>query len=291
MHKKYFSAVGACICNCETYIQEWCCFQHLSGFDRIIIVLDRCTDDTWNRIEKLPDVVRRKVDVLNNDAHEDGYGFQHRAYQKMVDFYRPDVEWFAMLDDDEYLWSSKMSPINELLAAVPNNVGQVVVPWCEFPNTGQMFSASKEITRLRAFTRSCTPPVPTMLKSIVRLDSIRPSSERAGWYYCHWADVLGPTVSFDLADKSGEINRCAGVFATHDPVLVHYVHGSMEDYVSGKARKWQIEQDGYTHLEESAENRCNVKRFCEIQNLDTVADQRMERYAPTLINLLKQCKT
>ncbi len=31
--------------------------------------------------------------------------------------------------------------------------------------------------------------------------------------------------------------------------------------------------------------------FCEIQNFETVEDKRMERYAPTLINLLKQCKT
>ena len=50
MTRKYKSAVGVVTCNSSKYIQEWCCFQYLTGFDKIIIVLDRCDDDTHDKI-------------------------------------------------------------------------------------------------------------------------------------------------------------------------------------------------------------------------------------------------
>jgi hypothetical protein len=105
--KKYKSAVEAVICNCENYIQEWCCFQHLTGFDRIIICLDRCTDGTFNKINGLPFEVREKIDVFMNSPHIDSCGFQYRGMQHIYERCKNDVEWLAMFDDDEYIFDSR----------------------------------------------------------------------------------------------------------------------------------------------------------------------------------------
>ena len=282
------SAVGAVICNCETYIQEWCCFQHLTGFDRIYICLDRCTDNTFNKIDGLPYEVREKMDVFMNSPHIDGCGFQYRGMQHIYDRCKGEVEWLAMFDDDEYLFDHKQRKINDLLEDIPGDVGQVLLPWIKFTHSNQMLSATPDITRLKHFTIKENHQR-VECKAIVRLDNIVFNDIKAGWYHCHYADVSGREVTFDGKDCSRIENPCQIVAEHFDTCLAHYVHGAMEDYVN-KHKKWRGEKLGYTiplPVEQVAQT---VKNFVIAATHNNTEDTRMSVYADELIQLLSQCK-
>ncbi len=70
----YNSGVGIVTKNCERYIQEVCCYNHLIGFNKIYICLNDCEDSTYQRIYKLPDVVLNKVEVCNTKDLSGGGG-------------------------------------------------------------------------------------------------------------------------------------------------------------------------------------------------------------------------
>jgi glycosyltransferase involved in cell wall biosynthesis len=149
----YKSAVGIITCNSEKYIQEVIAHNYLVGFDRIIIVLDQCDDDTEEKIQQLPDKILERVDVFDNGAPRRDIGYQHRGYQTIYDRYKGQVEWLAMLDDDEYFYDSKRRPINDLLEGIAADVSQIALPWLKFTHNQQVLSAPPEVTRLAHFTR------------------------------------------------------------------------------------------------------------------------------------------
>ncbi len=231
MNKEFKSAVGAVICNCETYIQEWCCFQYLTGFDKIIICLDRCTDGTRERIDSLSPEVRQKIDVFDNSPHDPGEGFQYRAYRHIYERYHDKVEWLAMFDDDEYFYDSQGRKINEMLENIPNDVSQIVIPWLNFTHSGKVLSATPDVTRLRHFTKrehhnliECKP--------VIRLDDIMYDEISSNWYHCHYVDVSGREITFDGEEALRVPHSPTLMIAKHfDTCLIHYAHGAMEDWV------------------------------------------------------------
>jgi hypothetical protein len=282
MIKKYKSAVGAVICNCEKYIQEWCCFQYLTGFDKTIICLDRCTDNTFNKIQGLPYEVLERVDVFANSATRPDVGYQFRGYQHIYDRYKDEVEWLAMFDDDEYLYDHKNRTVNEILQNIPVDVAQVALPWINFTHSRQILSAPPETTRLAHF-RMCEIEFPyTHIKVLVRLDYIKPSEIMGGWYYTHSADVLGRSMTANGDEVTLHGNQIQTVAAHFETCLAHYIYGAMEDWVI-KYKKWRIEND-YT---KSVNSSTNWDRFMKDSNTQ---DDRMLVYVDRLRELLAQCK-
>jgi len=286
----YKSAVGVVTCNSAAYIQEWCCFQYLSGFDRIVVCLDRCTDDTFNRMNGLPFEVREKMDVFMNSPHIDSCGFQYRGYQHIYDRCKGEVEWLAMFDDDEYLYDSRKRTVNEMLETIPADAGQILLPWIKFTHSGQMLSAPPDVTRLRHFTKKENHRT-VECKAMVRLNNIVFNDVRGGWYHCHYADVRGREVTFDGKDcvRAGNDKHPCLMTAEHfDTCLAHYIHGSMEDYVN-KHKKWRIEKSGYSiplPFSQVAQKVEDFVRAAAVQD----EDARMEVYAEELIELLARGK-
>jgi hypothetical protein len=276
------SAVGVVTCNSAKYIQEWIAFQYLTGFDRIIVCLDECDDDTFAKIQDLPDEVLERVDVFDNSPHSPAVGFQHRGYQHIYDRYKGRVEWLAMFDDDEYLYDCRRRKVNEMLATIPDDAAQIVLPWINFTHSKQVLSAPPDITRLRHFTcKECYPHHLTTCKVFVRLDRIVTNDIPGGWYYCHSAEVSGTTVTFD-GKKSEVLNQCQ-MQSEHDGTfLVHYVHGAMEDFVI-KYRKWKREKERI--------NLNVVLNFDSIaKNESNTIDNRMNIYVDELKEVLSRCK-
>lgn len=283
MNKEFKSAVGAVICDCETYIQEWCCFQYLTGFDKIIICLDRCTDNTRKRIDGLPPEVQQRIDVFDNSPHDPGEGFQYRGYRHIYERYHDRVEWLAMFDDDEYLYDSQMRKINEMLDGILNDVSQIVIPWLNFTHSGKILSATPDITRLRhCMKREFRNPVEC--KVVVRIDNIIYNEISSNWYHCHYVDVSGREVTFDGKDSTRIANLPTLMMAeSFNTCLAHYVHGSMEDWVK-KYKKWKLAQDDIGSPVEWGNYK--YRRF----DSNHMEDTRMEQYADELIALLKECK-
>jgi len=278
------SAVGIVTCNSEKYIQEVICHNYLVGFDKIIICLDQCDDDTPGAIQKLPDKVLEKVDVFFNSPHRDDVGFQHRGYQTIYDKYKGKVEWLAMFDDDEYFYDKRKRQINTMLAAIPGDVGQICLPWLVFTHNKQVLSAPLEITRLKYFTHKDTRPLGEF-KSIVRLSNIITNDIPSSWYHIRHADVNGRSIMFDgnNCQQEGNILRLNNVKSEHlDTCLVHYMHGSMEDFVI-RHRKWKRER--------IAMRQSNWNTFDSFVSSNVgIEDLRMSLYADELIKLLGQCK-
>jgi len=284
MLKKYKSAVGAVICNCEKYIQEWCCFQYLTGFDKIIICLDRCTDDTFNKIQGLPYEVLSKVDVFSNGAPRPDIGFQHRGYQSIYDKYKNDVEWLALFDDDEYLYDSRQRPINDILSDIPSDVGQLALTWIKYTHSGQMLSAPPTVTRLAHFL-DCVKDYPlSAIKVIARVDSINNNSVPGSWYRCHSVDACGRIIDTTGKDVCANEHKIQTTDEQFDTCIAHYIHGAMEDWVI-KYKKWKIEHD-YVNFPN-----CTVTyAWKAMMNTDGTPDARMLIYVDRLKELLACCK-
>jgi hypothetical protein len=276
------SAVGVVTCNSATYIQEWIAFQYLTGFDKIIVCLDECDDDTAVKIQRLPEEVLERVDVFENSPHTTSVGFQHRGYQHIFDRYEGKVEWLAMFDDDEYLYDSQKQTINKMLSEISGDVSQIALPWIKFTHSQQVLSAPPDVTRLRHFTHK-EHHFQIECKVIVRLDHIITNGFPGDWYRCHSAEVYGKTVTFD--GKECELlgaNKCQMIPEHYDTCLAHYVHGAMEDFVI-KYRKWKRERE-----------RLNLQvgfGFDSIaKNESDTKDNRMEIYADELKEILLRCK-
>lgn len=283
MKKEYKSAVGAVICNCETYIQEWCCFQYLTGFDRIIICLDRCTDNTRELINVLPSRIRERIDFFDNSPHDPGEGFQYRGYRHIYERYHDRVEWLAMFDDDEYLYDSRGRKVNEMLDDISDDVSQIVIPWLNFTHSGQILSATPDVTRLRHFPKRLHRN-PVCCKAVVRLDDIIHNEVPSGWYHCHYADVRGKETLFDGRYSTRLKAVPTMMVAEHfDTALAHYVDGAMDDWLK-KYKKWKIAQDAIGKPIEWEKH--DYRRFDDRHMEDT----RMDRYADELVELLKECK-
>ena len=290
LNKEYKSIVGIVTCNSSTYIQECIMFNYLIGFDKIVVVLDRCDDDTWDKIQKLPDEVLERVDAFHNSPHSLDAGFQHRAYQHIYDKYIGKAEWMAMFDDDEYLYDSQKRKINDMLDTVADDVGQINVPWIKFTHSKQILPATPDVTRLRHFTH-CDHSSPVIEKKVIaRLDFIKTTQRPnicGGWNHCHWVDASGRIVTFDGKNSPQGLvyPSCMRINSPEETntCLAHYIHCSMEDYVR-KYRKWVREKNSA-----KAKMEWGWNQFISEESRSTI-DTRMDIYTEELIELLKKCK-
>jgi hypothetical protein len=287
MSKQYKSIVGMATCNSSTYIQECIAFNYLIGFDKIVVVLDRCDDDTEEKIQKLPDEVLQRVDVFHNSPHRPDVGYQHRVYQHIYDKYKGKAEWMAMFDDDEYFYDFRKRKINDMLDTVADDVGQINLPWIKFTHSKQLLPAPPDITRLRHFTH-CDHSSPIIEKKVIaRLDFIQTTPKDGGWNHSHWVEASGRTVTFDGKESPQDpmYPTCMRINSREqtNTCLAHYTHCSMEDYVR-KYRKWAREKKSANARMEWGWN-----QFLSEESRSTV-DNRMDIYADELIELLKKCK-
>jgi len=289
-NKKYNTAVGIVTCNSGKYIQEVIAFNYLIGFDKIIIVVDRTTDDTLNKIAALPQFILDKVDVIDNGLHDQSVGFQHKGYKKIYEKYIGQVEWLAFFDDDEYIYDKHQRKINDILANVPSDVSQVVLPWIHYGHNNRIVSVPKGETRLSYFTKRHRIDYnkPT-IKSIARMDDIQYAEDPGLWYHCHWVRVSNRSILASGTDV-GELssNTVSNLtIVDFDTALVHYIIGSMEDYVT-RNKKWEYEL-GLT--DSTGEHRkCRSVSLEQFNQHNDIEDDRMLVYHDELLTLLNQCK-
>jgi hypothetical protein len=291
------SVIGMCAKNEHKYIQECICFNYLQGWDKIIICLHDVPDEqepdlTKEMIYKLPDEVLEKVELLNLEE-EPGWGYQHKGYHLILQ-QAMDYDWLALFDVDEYLYDSQKRPVNDLLATVSNDVGQIIVPWLEFGHNNRILSATPQETRLTAFTKSSGMRRRANYKPIIRprnviqkIDEPRPSNY---WYHTHQMitsgrhvdflnqDMVPSDFDFDSEDMFERFFSLRKDFTAFDQCLVHYYTGSMEDWVIRTKR---------TALTSAANLPRNFQEFLEPRY--NYEDFRMSVYVDELRELLSRC--
>ena len=285
--KKYKSAVGTVTCNSSAYIQEWCCFQYISGFEKIVICLDDCTDDTYDKITCLPSHVLERVDIAFIDSEPRGHGFQFRGMSQMYRAYRDQVDWFAFFDDDEYLYDHKRRTVNEVIDTLDGeNVSQLHLAWLVYGNNRQMLSAPPTETRINWFTRRREFNNVQIVKSISKLDHIDEKRDKKNsWCFVHSNAVTGLSLTLDGTVVSEHQQQAVVSVKTQyfDTCLVHYRHGAMEDYVI-RYKIWQ----GHNRKDSGVPSFEGFIKTTEKNN--ACEDRRMSIYAAELIDLLAQCR-
>ena len=125
------SAVGIIVRDEAEYIEECILFNHLIGFDRILIGCDRCEDETYklatNLQKHLPHLTVFEVTPTESEMSkgERSCWYQRAGYRHIALKLQGQVEWLAMFDCDEYLWNKDYAKINELLKEIPDHINQM----------------------------------------------------------------------------------------------------------------------------------------------------------------------
>jgi hypothetical protein len=134
------------------YLREWLYFHWLQGVERFYLYDNGSTDDWRAQIPELADSV----------IPWPGQVVQMAAYDDCLNR-KPDVDWLAFIDIDEYLWDSTTCTLTETLMSV--RASAVHVPWLMFGDGGHV-QPSKRLT-IDAFLRRAAEPA-DLGKMIVR---------------------------------------------------------------------------------------------------------------------------
>jgi len=292
--KKCKSAVAVVTSNSSTTINEWIAHQFIVGFDKIIVVLDKCTDDTFQQIHKLPPFILERVDIHNNQLTHDvsyGFNFQRNAAMKVYDLYKDRVEWLALFDDDEFFYDHQRRRVNDLLATIPVSAGQVFVPWLCFGHSDRVLLPPPPMTKYEWFQRVVPKKslsgfdFPHGIKSFVRLSDIDIKGREDGsWYRTHCVCTKGDSVTFDgrLHHEITEgATSCVTAHAHYDTCLAHYAIGSMQEFVQ-RCERWQRVPPPKSA--ESLSKKYQLGRF--VREAGQISDSRMLIYADELRAIL-----
>jgi len=275
----------------STYIQEWIAYQYLMGFDKIIVMLHAYQnepDETFDKIERLPNFVLDRV-VVGTISCENIDGINTPMYQRMgmykaFDSYiKGKFEWMAMFDADEYLYDSQKRCVNDILDVLPEDAGQVSMPWLVYGPSNRVQSARYPETRLSVF--NCRQPLERFFgyKSIVRVENI---IDNGAWYWCHFAKTSGTYITFN-GDVISNVpvenwdyiqNGIQRYPINYDTCLVHYHTGAMEDWVNRHKRRPIT----------VAETEHDVRRFMNHSFVDF--DDRMMVHHDQLNGILRDAK-
>jgi hypothetical protein len=233
------------------------------------------TDNTEQEILKLPPEVLEKVII----DHQETEGYQSTWYQSAIRRYGAQFEWVARWDDDEYFYDKQHRKINDILSALPDTVGQVIVPWIVFGHSGRVLSPPSGTTRLAYYTSVKEPlPVREECKSIGRLRKVNALAE---WWNAHWVENHeGDIVTADNLPAQ-RIGQWSAEVVSLDTCLAHYRSGSMEDFVN-RIKKWESSKE--FNIDEGISVETFVERYSFPGH-----DTRMLEYNDELSQILACC--
>jgi len=297
------SIVGIIASNESTYIQECILHNHIIGFNKIIIGLHNCTDNTWEKIKPLMDYIDIEVfDVKVNEETTQQFDrvfpaivHQQVGYQNIYTRWKNRAEWIAFFDVDECLFISDNRKINSILNDIPDDVGGLCIPWLTFNHNNRIISVPQNHTRYSWFNNITKNNIDhgwnlpqdvyqfCQCKQIVRLDNIQHTKR---WYRCHAMLHTGRVVDSDLRDLGSDTTPMAmhGIPAwERNVVLAHYRSGAMEDWVARwKRRHWTYnfsrKNNPYTYYDGTEWNK---------YTLDCI-DNRMMQYHDQMQQLKKK---
>ncbi|MDR2706548.1 MAG: glycosyltransferase family 2 protein [Planctomycetaceae bacterium] len=163
--KKVYLTLAAIIRDQEHYVKEWLTFQKLVGFERFLIALHRCSDQTESAIRSLPfsdDIILRR--------YESGDYIQMSVYSEWMRDFRNTTFWMAFFDGDEYLYGVNADDLKPVLTGF-ESCGSVLVHNHEFGASNHVLRPSG--LSIDAFTWRASNHhwMHRNIKSFIRADS------------------------------------------------------------------------------------------------------------------------
>ena len=216
-------AVCAIFRNEAPYLREWIEFHRIVGVEHFYLYQNR-SDDDWQNVLR-PFIEEGVVEVTEWPMVPP---CQMQAYQHFIDRHKGQRDWVAILDCDEFLFSSCYPKISDVLTQVPKWWGALAVNWLCFGASGRETQSPEPV--IERFT--CRPADdfgPNVhIKSILRMDQV----ESAGGNP-HSFHVRGGTF-----DENGE--KIHGPFTSrpnHRLLRIHHYHTkSRQEYLERIAR-------------------------------------------------------
>ena len=177
---KHYLTLGSVIRNQTHYVQPWLTFHYVNGFERFVLILHKCDDDTERKIRELPFADKIHIHhVVNDQQHVQMSGFAW-----ILERYGETTEWLAFIDSDEYLYASDPKNFDfRLVLERYENFGGLFVHWMEYGHNNRLTPPSPQTLEIEWFPlrKQDTEWVHTSGKSIVRPQAVpkpyRPSHE------------------------------------------------------------------------------------------------------------------
>jgi hypothetical protein len=256
--KKVYLTLAAIIRDQEYYIKEWLTFHKLVGFERFLIALHRCSDQTESAIHSLPfsdDIIIRRYDT-------DGF-IQMSVYSSLMRDFRDTTFWMACFDGDEYLYGVSTEDLKEVLSDFESH-GSILVHNHEFGSSNHVLRPS--LPSINAFTWRAADHhwMHRNVKSIIRTDLWQ-------WFLSpHLVQTSGERVREDhrVISTSDLSLKCS--INTYPPVsnIIRYNNyhtRSMEDWIqryllySGNNSKFNV--TGFYHRDHHSVEDFTIQKY------------------------------
>jgi len=228
------------------FIEEWLWFHHLAGVERFYITLHNNTDDTRQRINRLPFKDSIRIYTLTGNDRTSRY--QYHGFDRMMSKHRDEVEWMIMCDADEFMFNPQGISLKKILKPFEQKeCGGIIVPWTVFGIGGFVGRPPLPITDHIVLTDG--RPSEAGVKSIVRTKYYQKE-------YAHVPMTTYPFVYQDGTTYTGDY--CSGRRIEDKIKCHHYYVRGMQDIVRRAKYKSFYQHDLWTAFkQESAMNVTN----------------------------------
>ena len=181
-NKKYFLSIVAIMKNEKPYLKEWIEYHRLQGVEHFYLCDNESTD---NSKEYLKPYIDKKLITY---IYKPGKNQQLKCYSQVVDTYKNETTWLAIIDIDEYLVPLKANNIKSFLKDF-NDVSEVSLHWMNYGDNN-LFSRSEGLIT-ETFT-SHSKSLNHTVKSIVKPDKVVDFNSFGS---NHYVKVHGPSVN------------------------------------------------------------------------------------------------
>ncbi len=280
-------ALVAVVKNEGPYLIEWIAYHLMMGVEHIYLYDDGSTDSSVKAYETMYKTGRLTVHraIKTGRRHrtqEDCYEEWRRQYGHLYKFVMP---W----DGDEYLCLRENMMLQQLLDAIPQDVGQVRVNWKVFGSGNQLYADYSRFVFER-FTKHSSPSFNVLTKLILRIEAMGPVNyelDQSRPICAHCSAILPEyrTVGGDLCtpveNRGNIITTCIWNGLA---VCNHYAVKSFEEFVTIKKTKNVIHsKDQWLEVGSPVTN-----EYYQHWNQNEETDESMLKYGPPLREYIKK---
>ena len=245
------------------YIREWIEFHRMMGVEKFYLYNRLSTDGT---VALLQSYIEQGIVDLKNwpfpGLHSGGREAYIDSHQDCIDRLKGRVEWLAMVDSDEFLFSPRCDTVTEALGIAPEKWGAIGVHWMMFGDSGETEWRDAPVIERFTWRPLESNYFNRWYKSIVRLDD--PDLNTLG--STHRYRTKGGTFNeFGLKLEDNESPHTSSFLR-----LNHYFTKSRPEWET----RHPIKQDGVTYERDE-------KRWFDVQAKD-VDDRTVQRFLPEL---------
>lgn len=118
------------------WIREWVLFHYLIGVRYFYIGIHNTQDRSVEVLKQLSKYINIKIFVVSDTSH---FPPQQNFYQFTIDRFQHEVDWMAMIDGDEFLFSTKFDTLQEALQNLSDQkLSCIGVYWKCFGSSGHI---------------------------------------------------------------------------------------------------------------------------------------------------------